>query len=302
MDRNPPADSSHGRSEPCRSAPPLRRATVAAARKLCRPGHPRRHGTMRRSCSKPTAGGVPPSTAAALRQRTLAGPILRVRRGASDPHPPAQPPRRSDEPRPARRACAALTLGGKGPLGGSVASGAEVRDRLRPTRQWHLLVPPLDLRQTSRRRPPMDLSGRAPGRRGKPAGGRLGQGLDPVRSRRCRPVRCRRRRGLHGPALGRRAANGPGPTYGVPGSRMRLRILNASTRIAVAIACNGADPYRRGDRRAAVRALQAAGRFGPGRPGRTLRPHARPATERRCRGQGSSVRDSAPGRQARKRR
>ena len=185
-----------------------------------------------------TAGGVPPRPPLHYGE-DLAGPILRVRRGATsrivlhnrlggptslDLHGVHVPP----------------LLGGKGPLGGSVASGAEAEIVFVPpdsgTFWFHPWIFDRHLDATAD-----GLSGVLLVDEENPPEGDWDRVLI-LSDRDAASGAVPSSRGLTD-RLWVDGGEWPRTDIRRPGSRMRLRILNASTRIAVAIACNGADPY-----------------------------------------------------------
>ncbi len=269
--------SSSPHSAPCRSRWSIR-DTVSAPKP--RRQSPRWHPTILRSCSwrRPVASrlghrsimarglpgrscgsGAAQTTRIILRNR-LGGPTSLDLHGLHVPPP----------------------LGGKGPLGGGVASGAEAEIAFVPpdsgTFWFHPWILDRHLDETAE-----GLSGVLLVEEENPP--EVDWDRVVILSDRDAPsdvVPSPHR--VEGPALGRRRRmaqdrhTGPGS----PDAASRRQCLDQDRCRGGLQRCRS---LRRGDRRAAVRTLQAAGRFGPGRPGRTLRPDARPATHRRSRGQ-----------------
>ncbi len=185
-----------------------------------------------------TTGGVPPRPPQHYGEGSP-GPILRVRRGATtriilrnrlggptslDLHGLHVPP----------------PLGGKGPLGGGVASGAEAEIAFVPpdsgTFWFHPWILDRHLDETAE-----GLSGVLLVEEENPP--EVDWDRVVILSDRDAPsdvvpssIGLKNRLWVDG-------GEWPRTDTRVPGARMRLRVVNASTRIAVAVACSGADPY-----------------------------------------------------------
>ena len=185
-----------------------------------------------------TAGGVPPRPPLHYGEGSP-GPILRVKRGVATRillrnrlDVPTSLDLHGVHVRP--------PLGGTGPLGGGLASGAEAAFSFVPpdsgTFWFHPWVLDRSLDETAR-----GLSGVLLVEEDNPPEVDADRVLI-LSDRDAPPATVTASGGL----TDRLWVNGeawPKTETRVPGSRMRLRIVNASTRVAVAVACSGADPY-----------------------------------------------------------
>ena len=185
-----------------------------------------------------TAGGVPPGPPLHYGEGSP-GPILRVKRGAATRvilrnrlGDPTSLDLHGVHVRP--------PLGGAGPLGGSLASGAEAEFTFVPPDSGTFWFHPwnLDRRLNETAR---GLSGVLLVEEDNPPEVDTDRVL--ILSDRDAPSGAGAAAGRLTDRLWVDGGAWPKTETRAPGLRMRLRIVNASTRVAVAIACSGADPF-----------------------------------------------------------